>query len=449
MSTTSRASKKIHKTLFKRLQDLVPEKQSLIAKIRKDHGEKVIQKIKVNQVLGGMRGMTGLIYETSKLDAFEGIRYRDKTLRDIMAHCPKAEGCGAPLPESALWLLLTGEYPTQSEVEELKVELNERSYIPPETITRIRTLPKTMHPMTQLSIGVLACQPMSTFAQQYRDGIHKSKYWEAVYDDCLDVIAKTSKIAALIFNNCYRDNIEIRDINDDALDYGAKYAHMMGFDDEKIYELIRLYLVLHMDHEGGNVSAHACRLTASALSDPYLSFSSSMNGLAGPLHGLANQECLRWLLDFTDKYGKHWNRDDIIEHVHHTMNSGKVVPGYGHAVLRKTDPRFEIQLEFAERNFGDDNLIKLVRACYEIIPEELPKIKAGVANPFPNVDAASGSLLMHFGINQFDYYTVMFGVSRAFGVMSSLLWDRALGLPIERPGSVTLEGLEKICENIN
>jgi citrate synthase len=449
MSTIGKkVGSKIHGSLFKKLQEVIPEKQAMIADIRKNHGNKVIQEVKVNQVIGGMRGMLGLVYETSKLDAFEGIRYRDHTLTEIMDKCPSFVEGGAPAPEGVLWLLLTGQIPNEDQVQEMRAEMSERSYIPPDIINRIRSLPKDMHPMTQLSMGVLACQPMSTFAQQYREGVPKAKYWEAVYDDCLDVIAKTSTVAALIFNNCYRDNIDIPDLDDHSLDYGARFSHMIGHDEEQIHELMRLYFVLHMDHEGGNVSAHSCRLTASALSDPYLSFSSCMNGLAGPLHGLANQECLRWYLGFTEKYGRHWNRDDVVEHVHHTMNSGKVVPGYGHAVLRKTDPRFEIQLAFAEKNFGDDNLVKLVRACYEIVPEELPKIKSSVANPFPNVDAASGSLLMHFGIDQFDYYTVLFGVSRSFGVMSALLWDRALGLPIERPNSVTVEGLQKICDGL-
>jgi len=174
-----------------------------------------------------------------------------------------------------------------------------------------------------------------------------------------------------------------------------------------------------------------------------------MNGLAGPLHGLANQECLRWLLDIQEKYGLNWTNDNIREFVSETLKGGKVVPGFGHAVLRRTDPRYEAEIAFGERHFKDDNLIRLIRACYTIIPEELPKLKAGVANPFPNVDAASGALLMHYGLNQFDYYTVLFGVSRAFGVMSALLWDRALGLPIERPNSITLEGLQKLCESLS
>lgn len=445
---SAKLSKKIHRSLYKKLQELVPETQSKFTELKKKHSNTVIEEVKAGQVMGGMRGMTGLVYETSKLDPYEGIRYRGKTLREIMKYCPKQVKGGAPLPEGVLWLLLTGEIPTEKEVKNIQEEMQERSYIPHSTIESIQAYPKYMHPMTQLSMGILACQPMSVFAKQYREGIPKSSYWEVAYDDCLDVIAKVPKIAALVFNNVYRDDADICEAEASKLDYGAGYARMMGFTDESIYELMRLYIVLHMDHEGGNVSAHSCRLTGSALADPYLSFSSCMNGLAGPLHGLANQECLRWLLDFTEKYGDDWNEQDVVDFVHHTVNSGKVVPGYGHAVLRKTDPRFEIQLEFAEKNFGDDNLIKLVRKCYDIIPEEMPKIKKSVANPFPNVDAASGSLLMHFGIDQFDYYTVLFGVSRAFGVMSALLWDRALNLPIERPGSVTVESLQEKCDKL-
>jgi citrate synthase len=207
---------------------------------------------------------------------------------------------------------------------------------------------------------------------------------------------------------------------------------------------MRLYLVIHADHEGGNVSAHATHLVGSALSDPYLSLSAGMNGLAGPLHGLANQECLRFLLDIKDKYGNDWTEQKIKDFVAETLKSGKVVPGYGHAVLRETDPRFICQLQFADKYIKNDNLIDLVKACYKVIPEALAAT-GKVSNPFPNVDAGSGSLLMHYGFKQFDYYTVLFGVSRTFGVMAAQVWSRALNLPIERPNSTTVEHLmEKV-----
>lgn len=77
---------------------------------------------------------------------------------------------------------------------------------------------------------------------------------------------------------------------------------MLGYDDEVIKECIRGYLTIHSDHEGGNVSAHTTHLVGSALSDPYLSYSAGLNGLAGPLHGLANQEVLKWLLEVQEKF---------------------------------------------------------------------------------------------------------------------------------------------------
>jgi citrate synthase len=166
-----------------------------------------------------------------------------------------------------------------------------------------------------------------------------------------------------------------------------------------------------------------------------------MNGLAGPLHGLANQECLAYILNFKEIYGEKWTKEDIKSFVADTLKSGKVVPGYGHAVLRKTDPRFLCELDFAKKHIKNDNLVELVKANFEVIPECL-KATGKVKNPWPNVDCGSGALLMHYGLTQHDYYTVLFGVSRAFGVMPATVWSRALGLPIERPDSFDLEHLK-------
>lgn len=304
----------------------------------------------------------------------------------------------------------------------------------------IKSFPATMHPMAQLSAGVLMCQPGSKFAKAYQDGTPPAKYWESTLEDAIDLCAKVSRIAAIVYHNGFGDNTNIP-AADPNLDYGANYANMLGFTDADFWELMRLYIVIHADHEGGNVSAHATHLVGSALSDPYLSFSAGMNGLAGPLHGLANQECLNFILRFKQQYGDGWTKDDIREYVHATLNSGKVVPGYGHAVLRKTDPRFICELEFAEQYIKGDRLVDLIKANYEVIPEELGKI-GKISNPWPNVDAGSGALLMHYGLTQHEYYTVLFGVSRAFGVAPAQVWSRALGLPIERPNSFTLEHLK-------
>jgi citrate synthase len=285
----------------------------------------------------------------------------------------------------------------------------------------------------------MAMQTDSHFAKAYRDGINKKDYWDPTYEDVCNLLARLPIIAAYIYRRTYKNNEHIA--SDPKLDWAANFAHMLGYDQNEFYKLMRLYLTIHADHEGGNVSAHTTHLVGSALSDPYLAFSAAMNGLAGPLHGLANQEVIRWIFELQENIGKNPSKEDIADYINKTLKDGKVVPGYGHAVLRKTDPRFLAQQEFAKTYMPDDELVNIVWNIYEVAPpilESTGKIK----NPWPNVDAHSGALLLHYGFNEYDFYTVLFGVSRALGVMASLLWDRALGLPIERPKSVTFEWLQ-------
>jgi citrate synthase len=216
----------------------------------------------------------------------------------------------------------------------------------------------------------------------------------------------------------------------------------MGYDDEGTKELMRLYMTIHSDHEGGNVSAHATHLVGSALSDPYTSLAAGMNGLAGPLHGLANQEVLKWLNEVERDIGTDVSTERMTQFVWDTLKSGRVVPGYGHAVLRKTDPRYACQREFALKHLPDYPKFKLVSKLYEVVPGVLTET-GKVRNPWPNVDAHSGVLLQYYGITEENFYTVMFGVSRAIGVLSQLTLSRAMGFAIERPKSVTSGWLEE------
>ena len=127
-----------------------------------------------------------------------------------------------------------------------------------------------------------------------------------------------------------------------------------------------------------------------------------------------------------------------------TLNSGQVIPGYGHAVLRKTDPRYEAQRQFCLKHLPDDKMFKYVNMLYKVVPDIL--LEQGKAkNPWPNVDAQSGVLQWHFGIKEYDFYTVLFGVGRALGVLSNIIWDRALYYPLERPKSLTTTMLEDIA----
>jgi citrate synthase len=307
--------------------------------------------------------------------------------------------------------------------------------VPTHVFDVIDAFPLTAHPMTMYVAAVMALQTESKFAQEYAKGMNKKDYWQYTYDDSMDLIARLPRIAAYIYRRKYKNNEHIHP--NGLLDWAGNLAYMMGFEDESTKELMRLYMTIHADHEGGNVSAHTTHLVGSALSDPYLSYAAGMNGLAGPLHGLANQEVIKWIFEMQEAIGSDSpTKEQIVDYVQKTLGAGKVVPGYGHAVLRKTDPRFTAQMEFGKKHLPNDKLVNTVWNIYETVPpilESLGKVK----NPWPNVDAHSGALLVHYGIVEYEFYTVLFAVSRALGVLASLTWDRALGFPLERPKSVT------------
>ncbi|KAL9424493.1 hypothetical protein AB3S75_036379 [Citrus x aurantiifolia] len=429
--------------LHSQLKEMIPEQQERLKKVKSELGKAQLGNITVDMVIGGMRGMTGLLWETSLLDPDEGIRFRGLSIPECQKLLPAAKPDGEPLPEGLLWLLLTGKVPSKEQVDGLSKELRDRATVPDYVYKAIDALPVTAHPMTQFASGVMALQVQSEFQEAYEKGIHKSKYWEPTYEDSLNLIARVPVVAAYVYQRIYKAGKIIP--KDDSLDYGGNFSHMLGFDDPKMLELMRLYVTIHSDHEGGNVSAHTGHLVASALSDPYLSFAAALNGLAGPLHGLANQEVLLWIKSVVDECGENITTEQLKDYVWKTLNSGKVVPGFGHGVLRKTDPRYTCQREFALKHLPDDPLFQLVSKLFEVVPPILTKL-GKVKNPWPNVDAHSGVLLNHFGLAEARYYTVLFGVSRSLGICSQLIWDRALGLPLERPKSVTLDWIEKNCK---
>jgi citrate synthase len=337
--------------------------------------------------------------------------------------------------------MLIGDLPTKDDVDHITNVWQRRSHVPSHVFEAIEALPLNSHPMTQFVVAIMALQTESHFAKRYAEGMNKKDYWDAVFDDSMDLIARLPRVAAYIYRRKYKDGEHIQP--NGLLDWAGNFAHMLGYEDEKFKELMRLYMTIHADHEGGNVSAHAVHLVGSALADPYLSFAAGMNGLAGPLHGLANQEVIKWIFEMNEELKTDSpTKDQIAEYVNKTLSEGKVVPGYGHAVLRKTDPRFTAQMEFGKKHMPDDKLVQTVWNIYEVVPPILQS-KAKIKNPWPNVDAHSGSLLVHFGMVEYEYYTVLFGVSRVLGVMASLCWSRALGFPIERPKSVTTELVKK------
>lgn len=411
-----------------------------IKDLLKEHGNKKIGEVTLAQIYQGMRGITGLVTETSLLDAQEGIRFRGYTIPELQKKLPKTPDGDEPLPEGLFYLMLIGELPTEENVNHITSVWQRRSHVPNHVFATIDALPLTTHPMTMFVTGVMALQTESRFAKEYAKGLNKKDYWSVTYDDTMDLIARLPRIAAYIYRRKYKNNEHIQP--DGLLDWAGNLAHMMGYEDESFKELMRLYMTIHADHEGGNASAHATHLVGSTLSDVYLSYAAGMNSLAGPLHGLANQEMIKWIFEMQKEINTDSpNKQQIADYVQKTLTAGKVVPGYGHAVLRKTDPRFTAQMEFGKKHMPNDKLVNTVWNIYETVPpilQSLGKIK----NPWPNVDAHSGALLVHYGMVEYEFYTVLFAVSRSLGVLASLCWDRALGFAIERPKSVTTEAVK-------
>ena len=429
-------------TLKNKLYKKIQEHRPRTAKLLKEHGDKVIGEVTVAQAIGGMRGVKSLVTDISYLDPHEGIRYRGYTLSEVLEKLPKPEDAEMPYVEGLYHLLLTGEIPTKDEVEEVIIDFNNRRMIPRYVWDVIDSFPSESHPMAILSAAVMSLQRESHFNDKYKEGISKMEYWSSTYEDATNLMAKMPLIGAYIYNKLYHPEKGHR-YPKPTCDLGGNFAYMMG-KDKPYDDVSRMYFIIHADHESGNVSAHTGHLVASSLSDVYYATSAMINGLAGPLHGLANQEVLRWLQGLKDQMnGEIPSEEEMKKYVWDTLNSGQVIPGYGHAVLRKTDPRYSVQRDFCLKHLPEDDIFKYVDALYNVVPDILRE-HGKAKNPWPNVDAQSGVVQWHYGVTQYDFYTVLFAIGRSIGVLSNIVWDRALGYPLERPKSITTNMLEEM-----
>jgi citrate synthase len=292
----------------------------------------------------------------------------------------------------------------------------------------LAALPREGHPMEWLIAGLL-----------YLGMTGKTGDW---MEDALNCIARINPVAAAVFRIRSGWGKPIPPRPD--LGYAANFAHMLGAPKAhaQLPEILRLFHVLHMDHGGGNLSTFTGKAVASSHADVYVSLAASMAALYGPLHGRANQECLKFVREVGTS-----DRKQVEAFVRKLLADGGKVFGFGHAVLRKEDPRAKVQYAFAEKHFANDPLVKTVLALRDVVPPilmENPKI----SNPYPNVDAVSGSLMNAAGLTDDDYYTVLFGWSRVVGIAAQIVDERVhmrdgKGVPIYRPRYVAEAQPEK------
>lgn len=423
--------------LKQKLGEILPKQVEEIRQFLNEHGDKIVSDVKLAQVYGGMRGVKALVCDTSEVPPDKGLIIRGIPLKELVDK----------LPEEVFWLLLTGELPNEVELRDLQNDLLARQRVPDYVWNVIDSMPDNSHPMAMFNTAILVMEIESEFARRYAEGMPKSEYWIPTLEDALNIIAKLPSIAAYVYRKRFKKGPRIEPA--DNLDWAANYAYMLGIDDPngEFRQLMRLYLTLHCDHEGGNVSSFSAATINSGLSDLYYALSGGLNGLAGPLHGLANQECLAWILETMDKFGGAPTEEQLEKFAWETLNSGKVIPGYGHAVLRITDPRFEAFLEFGKKFMSDDPVFKTVHRVFNVVPNVLSQVKK-IKDPWPNVDAGSGALLYHYGIKEFSYYTVLFAVSRALGICAQNIIARAYGLPIIRPKSLPTAKFKEMVEKM-
>jgi len=404
----------------------IPVMRSDLKSFVKEHGAKVIGELTIGHAYGGMRGLKAMLCDTSEVPPDKGLIIRGIPVKDLTTK----------LPEEVLWLLLTGALPSKDELKDLQADLKARAELLPAYVFQVLdAMPMDSHPMCMLNTAILVLERESEYRKAYDAGVKKDDYWVSTLEDALNIIAWIPEIAAYIYRRKFRNGVRIP--ADPKLDWAGNYTHMLGIPDPtgEFANLMRLYMVLHSDHEGGNVSAHTCHCVGSALSDAFYAVSAGLDGLAGPLHGLANQECLGWILQTMEKFGGAPTEEQLTKYAEETLASGKVVPGYGHAVLRITDPRFDAFHAFGERVCPTDPTYQTVARVFKVVPEVLKQVQK-IKDPWPNVDAHSGCLLYHFGMTEFPYYTVLFSVSRAMGMVAQLVVARGWGEPIERPKSM-------------
>ncbi len=426
--------------------DYIETLSSKITHAIETHGTEPLHHVTLQDIFKGMRGVPTIYTPTSFVNPQKGAHYRSLPIKDALVHLPpaphnntnnksKTQQAQSTTAEALFWYLLTGQIPQPSEVEQLQMTLKSRATVPQHVYRAIDTLPKRTRPMTRYCIGVLSWTTSSFFQDSYDRGLDKKEFWKYYYHDALNLIAGAPHLVSYIYRNhsLGEDTID----PNITLDWAANLAYMMGFEDPVVHELFRLFVFCHADHGASNVSAYTSRIIGSSLANIYYCYSGSMLGLSGPLHGHANEEVVSWIDKlFAFAQNNQPNESTITDFVTQTLDSGQVIPGFGHASLSIEDPRFSLFLEFVHSHSITSPYIEVVKKLCTIVPPILKQL-GKVRNPNPNVDLITGSLLHAVGVTDKRFFTVLFGISRLLGIAAQYLIANTLTLPIMRSATLS------------
>ncbi len=362
----------------------------------------------------GLRGIPVGYCVTSFVDPIKGLSYVGRPIGQIARRAPM----------EIIYLLYHGENGSKEQVSRFEEELAKRASCKSDTLRHIEALPVVGAPMDRFAAALLIVG-LCEGTGDYRE-------------DCLHVIAKLPQIAATVMNSSA--GWGPTPPTNPSLGYMENFLHMLKFPGQRpdvLIEILKVFNVAHYDHDGGNLSTFVGKAVASGLEPMWGSLAGAMTALAGPRHGRANQDCLEFVQEVTDQVGPFPKPGQIEEWVRNRLSSGKLVFGFGHAVLRVEDPRATVFYDYAQKHFADHPLIQtalLLRTEGTKVLKENPKI----ASPYPNVDAITGSVLMAAGFPYPEYYTILFGLARCIGIAIQIVYERVeardgKGVPIMRP----------------
>ena len=364
----------------------------------------------------GLRGVPVGTCRTSFVTPKEGVHYCGYPIGELAQHSP----------EDIVFLLFNKELPTPEQSVAFKADLARRGRVPDSLAAVFHTLPRDGHPMDWLSVGVHTLGMLDTTGD-----------WK---EDALNLIARMPRMMGLLFR--IREG-RGENIPDDNLDLSmvqrfVRTLETEDIDDDLMDQILSTYLVLHMDHGGGNLSTFTGKAIASGHATVYASIAGAMNALSGPLHGRANQSCLEFVLQIGTS-----DPGEVESFVRKELAAKRPIFGFGHAVLRAEDPRATVQFALGERLCPDDENFKIIRTLREVAPRVLGENKK-ISNPNANVDIASGALLHHIGFRDPTYYTTFFGWARVSGIGAQIIDERTVmrggkGTPIYRPKYIAEE----------
>ena len=389
-----------------------------MAEATKPGDEKLLELTK-DHLESGLRGVPVGYCTTSQVEADKGLFYVGNPV----------EAIGEREPEEVIYLLLYKQWPTPEQLSGFRRELLSRSDVEQGVFQSMKTLPRYGHPMKWFIHGINALGMFSQNEADYRK-------------DCIDLIAKIPTVTAAMFRirEGWGDPIPPRK----DLGYMENFVHMLGIpgnkgvDNDRLVKLMRVFEIAHLDHGGGNLSTFTGKAVASGKADMYESMCAAMAGLAGPLHGRANQECLEFIKECVNSVGSlHINAEEVRSLIQGKLDRKEVVFGFGHAVLRVEDPRARLLRKVGEEICPEAPLFKMVKIQAEVVPPIL-KTNPKISNPYPNVDSVSGALLVACGLDKPEYYTTLFGMSRVVGIAAQIVYERCearggKGVPIMRP----------------